>query len=178
MTAPNQQFIVTVMTRDRVGIVREVAGALAQMGGDLTDIRQQVLRGYLVMILFVTFPERVETEKIRMALTESWSDDKHPLEIIVKPLAEPPYVDGQDTADDAYVITVRGKDRIGFVASVAGFCASQQINILDLSTTVADKTYIMILLVDLSRCSSIKTLRDAIDQFNRDNDLNLLLQHH
>lgn len=166
------------MARDRVGIVHDISRPLSEMQGDLADTRQQVLLGYLTMILYVSFPEPISGKAIKDNILENWRDEVHRPEISVKPVHEPQPASTRAVPKDAYVMTVRGEDRIGFVAMVSGFCAQNDINILDLSTTVADSTYIMILLVDLSRCDNIAKLRDRLETFKKANDFDLVLQHH
>ncbi|MDR2421146.1 MAG: ACT domain-containing protein [Oscillospiraceae bacterium] len=43
--------IVTVIGRDRVGIIAEVSGALARAGVNILDITQTVLQEYFTMIM-------------------------------------------------------------------------------------------------------------------------------
>lgn len=49
------------------------------------------------------------------------------------------------------VITVLGHDRIGIIASVTGILAQENVNILDISQTIMQNIFTMIMLVDLSR---------------------------
>lgn len=169
------QYIISVMSADRVGIIHDITKTLSALEGDLTDTRQQVLRGYFSMILYGSFPDTVSAEAIHRHLLNI--DRKHPLEVSIRPVVAD---DSRNISspDDSYVLTARGADRIGFVALVSGFCADHGINILDLSTTGRGATYTMILLVDLSGCSSLGNLRDHLDQFSREHGLSLLLQHH
>lgn len=76
------------------------------------------------------------------------------------------------------MLTASGRDRIGFVAAVTQFCAENRLNILDLSTAVADGSYTMILLVDLSGVASIETLRGALEVFREETGSHVVLQHH
>ena len=46
------------------------------------------------------------------------------------------------------VITVVGKDRTGIIARVSGYLAEKQINILDISQTIMQELFTMIMLVD------------------------------
>lgn len=46
------------------------------------------------------------------------------------------------------VITVVGKDRTGIIASVSGYLADKKINILDISQTIMQDLFTMIMLVD------------------------------
>ena len=40
----HQHYVISVVSRDRIGIVADVSGALAALGGDIADLRQSVLR--------------------------------------------------------------------------------------------------------------------------------------
>lgn len=52
------------------------------------------------------------------------------------------------------VITVVGKDRTGIIASVSGYLAEKTINILDISQTIMQDLFTMIMLVD-TKASSV-----------------------
>ncbi|MDR2357092.1 MAG: ACT domain-containing protein [Oscillospiraceae bacterium] len=45
--------IVTVIGKDRVGIIAEVSGALSRSGVNILDITQTVMREYFTMIMLV-----------------------------------------------------------------------------------------------------------------------------
>lgn len=51
------------------------------------------------------------------------------------------------------VVTVVGKDKTGIIAKISTFLAEKEINILDISQTILDKYFTMIMLVDLSAAS-------------------------
>ncbi len=178
MTLPQNHFIISVMSRDRVGIVFDVSSAISKLNGDIADIRQSVLRGHFTMILYVSFPTSVTGDDIKHMLAELNTNSPTPLEIGVKPVSDLDPVADAPPPENTYVLTASGKDRIGFVAAVSQFCAENQINILDLSTTVANDLYIMILLVDLSRCASIDAIRRRLRAFQQQSDLQIVLQHY
>ncbi|MGN1104637.1 MAG: ACT domain-containing protein [Candidatus Coproplasma sp.] len=48
------------------------------------------------------------------------------------------------------VVTVVGMDKTGIIAKISTFLAEKEINILDISQTILDKYFTMIMLVDLS----------------------------
>jgi ACT domain-containing protein len=50
------------------------------------------------------------------------------------------------------IITVVGKDTVGIIASVCGYLAKQGINILDISQTIVQEYFNMMMIVDLSKC--------------------------
>lgn len=49
------------------------------------------------------------------------------------------------------VVTVVGKDRTGIIARVSGYLAEMQINILDISQTIMQDIFTMIMLVDTEK---------------------------
>ena len=174
------KFAISIMSKDRVGIVHEVAQAIAGLQGDIADLSQTVLRGYFTMILFAAFPENITTDAVQRKLKALNKASPHPLEISIHPVGNglPPEPIDQPDQRDAYVLTASGPDRIGFVAGVTAFCAEHNLNILDLSTTATDGTYVMVLLIDLSRCRNCHRLRDELAQFGEEANLNLVLQHY
>ena len=49
------------------------------------------------------------------------------------------------------IVTVIGEDRVGIIAGISTALAEHQVNILDISQTVLQEYFTMIMLVDLSR---------------------------
>lgn len=50
------------------------------------------------------------------------------------------------------IITVVGKDTVGIIAKVCTYLADNQINILDISQTIVQDFFNMMMIVDLTRC--------------------------
>ena len=51
------------------------------------------------------------------------------------------------------IITVVGKDTVGIIAKVCTYLADSQINILDISQTIVQDFFNMMMIVDMSRCN-------------------------
>lgn len=51
------------------------------------------------------------------------------------------------------VITVIGKDMVGILARVSAICAENQVNVLEVTQSVMQDLFAMIMLVDISNCS-------------------------
>jgi len=166
--------IISILAADRIGLIHDITRVISELGGDLADTRQQILEGYFSMILAAAFPKTISLDLVRERL--SAIDPETPLTVTIHPAPAPEQDNSPPRA--THVLTARGDDRIGFVALVSGFCARHGINILDLSTTGSGSTYTMILLVDLSACPDQQKMLDALEAFNREHGLNLLLQHH
>jgi predicted amino acid-binding ACT domain protein len=147
---PRRQFVITVLARDRVGIIAEVSRVISALEGDIADLRESVLRGYLNMMLLATFPASQALDVIRQRLLALNAPGALPMEIVVHP------------ADDA--LPPAPSD-------------IPHLNILDLSTAVSEGAYIMILLVDLSH-EDVAGVRRQLQAFSQETGLRLMLQHY
>lgn len=49
------------------------------------------------------------------------------------------------------IVTVIGEDRVGIIASVATMLAEAQVNILDISQSIMQEFFVMIMMVDLAK---------------------------
>ena len=51
------------------------------------------------------------------------------------------------------VITVIGKDMVGILARVSAVCAAHRVNVSDVTQSILQGMFAMIMLVDISKCS-------------------------
>lgn len=51
------------------------------------------------------------------------------------------------------IITVVGKDTVGIIAKVCSYLADNKINILDISQTIVQEYFNMMMIVDLEKCN-------------------------
>ena len=71
------------------------------------------------------------------------------------------------------VITVTGKDSMGIIAGVAGVCAELGANIVDISQSVLQEYFAMIMLVEIDELSI--SFGDFVDELKSLGDQNGLL---
>ena len=178
MSEAQEQFVISIMSRDRVGIIYEISKALGELGGNIADVRQSVLCGYFTMILLASFPLKVTKRAVERKLAEVDANSETVIESAVKKVEGSALALFSPTPENAYVLTATGVDRVGIVARVTHFCVQHNINILDLSTTVSDGAYVMILVLDLDRCDSISEVRNGLQKLAHETDLKLVLQHY
>ncbi len=75
------------------------------------------------------------------------------------------------------IVTVIGKDRVGIIASVCTLLSQNNVNILDISQTILQGYFTMIMLVDTSACTSPFTeLAAQLEQAGKDQDLSIRIQ--
>lgn len=75
------------------------------------------------------------------------------------------------------IVTVIGKDRVGIIASVCALMASHNVNILDISQTIMQEYFTMIMLVDVSACEvSFSDLADQLERAGTEQNLSIRIQ--
>ncbi|NLW10786.1 MAG: ACT domain-containing protein [Clostridiaceae bacterium] len=76
------------------------------------------------------------------------------------------------------VITVVGHDRVGIIAAVSKLLAEQGVNINDISQTILQDVFTMIMLVDLADMrSDIKLLADELEHLGNELEISIRIQH-
>lgn len=165
-----QTMVISVMDRDRPGIVAEVTEGISALGGNLADLRESVLCGYFTMILIAGFPSGVSAEQVEQALA------KHTASHVSVALHEGLLAE-QAGSGHAYVLSAVGQDRVGLVAQVSRFCCDRGVNILDLASHVDADQYTMMLQIDLSNIQSMDDFNADLSRFGKSTGLNLVLQH-
>ena len=63
------------------------------------------------------------------------------------------------------IITVVGKDTVGIIAKVCTYLADNQINILDISQTIVQGYFNMMMIVDITRAKKVfGTMADELEE--------------
>lgn len=165
-----QVMVISVMDRDRPGIVAEVTEAISGLDGNLADLRESVLRGWFTMIVEAAFPAGISPDQVEEALAKSTSSR------ISVALADQS-VDAPEPSDQVYVLSAVGQDRVGLVAQVSRFCYDRGVNILDLASHVDTEQYTMMLQIDLADVISRDAFKTALAELGKTSGLKLVLQH-
>ena len=76
------------------------------------------------------------------------------------------------------VITVVGKDTVGILATVSAVCAEYSVNILEVSQSVLQELFTMIMLVDISQCAvPFSTLKECFTTTGAKAGLHIHVMH-
>ncbi|RHM63653.1 MULTISPECIES: ACT domain-containing protein [Coprobacillaceae] len=76
------------------------------------------------------------------------------------------------------IITVVGKDQVGIIAEVCSFLADNNINILDISQTIIQGYFNMMMIVELSKMDKdFGNVCEDLDQLGQKIGVNIKLQH-
>ncbi len=170
-----KQLVISVMSKDRPGIIADITTVIYNLGGDLADLNQSVLGGYFTMLLIAEFDEEITPEDLFAGFSHIDSETK--LEATIKEMQVKLEVERTHLPNETFIVTAQGVNRKGLVKILGDFFYSRNINVLDLVTTREDDKYTMIFQVDLTHIASMKTIREELDSLGKNEELNLVLQH-
>lgn len=125
-----QHFALTIIGRDRPGIVAQVTEILYQRGFNIADSSCSILGGQFSMILIISNPEVSAKEQFEEDFRRLEENNLSVFIRTMKPGGEiRPSLEGEQC-----MISVYGADKPGIVYQVAKVLGEHQINITDLNT--------------------------------------------
>lgn len=75
------------------------------------------------------------------------------------------------------IVTVVGKDQVGIIAGVCNTLADHNINVLDISQTIMEGFFTMMMVVDLELCAeSFANLQNVLKTFGEGRGLSIRIQ--
>ena len=75
------------------------------------------------------------------------------------------------------IVTVVGKDQVGIIAGVCNTLAGCQINVLDISQTIMEGYFTMMMMVDLAACKTpFDQLRTILKDYGEGRGLSIRIQ--
>ncbi len=76
------------------------------------------------------------------------------------------------------VITVIGKDNVGIISVVSGECAKNGVNIVDITQSVLQDYFAMIMLVEIDNMSvNLVQFQDALSTIGKEKGLDIRVMH-
>lgn len=76
-----------------------------------------------------------------------------------------------------FIITVVGHDRVGIIAKVCTYLAEHQVNILDISQTIVDGYFHMMMIVDAAKAGDVTALSGDLDELGQEIGVMIRCQH-
>ena len=75
------------------------------------------------------------------------------------------------------IVTVLGKDRVGIIAAICTLLAEHSVNIVNISQTIMQENFVMVLMADLTACTvSLVELSERLEAAGRDMGLSIRIQ--
>ena len=76
------------------------------------------------------------------------------------------------------IITVIGKDTVGILAKVSGACSSANVNIVEVTQSVLQDMFAMIMLVEIDKASvGFDELRESLNKVGEDTNTKIYIMH-
>ena len=141
-----QSLAITVLGHDRPGIIADVTGVLAELGGNLEDSSMTLLRGHFAWTLVAEVSASPDDVASRLAHLTA--------EGLVVSVLPVPGAEGAAVAGSSWLLSVHGADRPGIVSGLTGVVAGAGGNITDLTTRLGGGLYVLVAEV---------ALRDGVD---------------
>lgn len=138
-------FALTIVGRDRPGIVSQVTEILFKLGCNLADSSCSILGGQFAMILILGHPEFTDRKSFGDAFKPLEDADLTVALRVLKPGGEI----RSNIEGDLCMISVYGSDKPGIVYRVANVLGEKKVNITDLNTklvgTEERPVYVMVI---------------------------------
>ena len=172
-SSPTRRYALSVMFRDQVGIVADIADAIRRLQGNLLDVSQSVLQGDFSMILLADFRQETREEQILQELRALPSLQGASFGLLeCSDTREIPPVDRNDT----YVLTASGPDHPGLVAKLSAYLKERAINIVDLSSRNHQGVYTMVWQIQIPPELDVQKLQKSM-QLAFQGELEIGLRH-
>lgn len=170
---------VSVIGRDRPGIVASVAKVLFQNRCNIEDLSQTAIRGQFAMILIASAVQQDSHPGLKQDL-EALAGDLD-LEINLRPIKPEEMIVFDTGETEPFVITVRGEDRPGLVYGIAEILAERSINITNLDARLAliggKQEYVQLFEVDIPKRLDYRLIQEKLRRRGREMGISVDLQH-
>jgi glycine cleavage system transcriptional repressor len=168
-----KEYIVTVMARDRVGIIRDASRALSDLGGNITHISQTVMRGYFTLIMSAEMPDNRTQLEMRQAVERNGEVGE--LEVNVRPFMDTPVC--PQCESERFVLSLQGRDQKSIISSVTTYLADRRINIDDFYAYVVEGRFMMLVQVSIPAIADVEGIQTDLDRIGAEFGITFHLQH-
>ncbi|MDR2455953.1 MAG: amino acid-binding protein [Deltaproteobacteria bacterium] len=174
------QALVTIIGRDRPGIVHQVSQVLASQGCHILGLSQTTLLGQFTGTFSAKGPESLSLERLSEVLGQSLEGSS-----LSHWIAPPAEGYGQEAApSEPYVITLRGPDRLDLIPEVTKTVASFEANIDNLRAVAVtagqdEEASPLVLVLEITVPVTVKqnVFRQALSLTAEELGIEISLQH-
>lgn len=173
-----QKIIISVLGKDRPGIIAAVSRVLLDHDGNIENVSQTSLQSHFAGIFIAAMPDEIALDSLGAAFKERL--EPMGLQAHIQPTAETtPFPLPGET--EPFVITTRGPDRKGLVAEISAVLAHHGVNISNLEAVFKGgddpNANIMIYEVDIPRSLEHEILFTDVRERAEALNLRVSIQH-
>jgi glycine cleavage system transcriptional repressor len=166
-------LVVSVLDRDRVGILRDITAVVADLGANIDGIAQTVMAGYFTVLLTATFTAPRDPDAVRRALEAGIAGGT--ALVSVRPRERD--AAHRTVPSRRYILTLVGPDRPGILKRVTAFLAERAINIEDWTVGYSGPIVTYVGELSVPARLDIKQLQDECARLMGNIDLSVHIQH-
>jgi predicted amino acid-binding ACT domain protein len=146
--AEHNYYMVYGTGNDSVGLVGSITLAIAEINGNIVDMRQDVMHGLFTIFLVVDLSKSsVSLDEFKKLI------DKISLKTSLKLFMDKYYPVPRDSDKNNVLLILLGADRPGIIASISETLGKYKINIEFSQNIAREGIFLMELLVDISSCT-------------------------
>ncbi len=169
-----KDYVISVMSLDRVGIVAGLTEAVLELGGNIDAISQTVLVGYFTIIVAAHFEEAVEPGALSAAVRSRGSAGELEVSVQERRQAAPAAV---VPGAQRFILTVSGPDRRGVIHRISSYLASRSINVEDLYAYRDGPRFVLLAQVQVPPDQELERLQMDVASLWAAGDMEVTLQH-
>jgi glycine cleavage system transcriptional repressor len=171
------KIVITVIGKDKSGIVADVTGVLYKENANLEDLSMTNLEGEFVMVMIVDLKSASPLAKIKKHLNKIARDKELVLGFNLLTRRLSPATKRKINVS-RYLISVVGKDQTGLVHKTCHVLSVHKLNITDLNTKILapekkNKIYVLMLEVDIPKSFKLSKLDAAWEKMKKDLDVDV-----
>jgi ACT domain-containing protein len=167
------RYVISVMSRDRPGIVANITDTLCNgFGATVEEVSQTVVQGYFTLIVIAGLPEEADEGTLREAVEQGGARLK--LRALVR-RADPPTAGVH--GGQRLMLTVRGATQPRAAYTLAAFLSSRNINIEDFYARTEGEVFLSVSELLLPDEQDIASLRCDLEAIGRREGFEVHLQH-
>lgn len=163
------KYIISVLCLDRPGIVFNMSSAVARQGGNIDDMRQDVIEGYFTGVMAVTFENDCNIDKLKEDMNITGEG-----EVSIIPYKENDFA---FETQEKYVLTVSCKEQKGIVAAITSYLYDNKINIDSISAFAEGDKFVIVTELSVPGSKAALKIKNDIRKIGKGWDLSVHLSH-
>ena len=168
------QYVLSVLSPDRPGIVAGVSSVVDRLGGNIVSCSQTVLDGYFTFIMVLELPNPMPPDDLAKEV-RSAAELGEDYQVIARHYEPQP----QDAvpSDNVFIITAFGKDRPGIIREFSRYLAGHDINITDLYGGQRGENFVLIGQLTIPPKVNIRSIQTDLELVGKEYGFTVKVQH-
>ena len=166
-----EEYIITLLSKDRPGIIFDVSNAIKSSGGNISHVSQTVLKGYFTIIIFAEFLEKINETDLSKSIS-SLNNGYHVNVVLYS--CEPSF---EQVDNQKYILTIKCTEQEGIISEITGYLYYKNINIEDFYAYIHKGTPLMIAQIAIPTDAMADTIRKDIEALGKKWNLSVNLSH-